>query len=92
MSIFTKLGRVVKAVKSQSQQKLGKKMTDFSDESRVFLGRPIHTSNRRMRHRGWHWAEKFSKFEPPDTLKTHSLAVCPLKKTIHIRNCMAVRF
>ena len=43
----------------------------FSDISRVFLGRPVHTLNQRGRHCGWRRADKFSKFLP----KRLSLAV-----------------
>ena len=46
-----------------------------SDVSRVFLGRTVHASNPPRRHHVCHWAEKFSKFVPPDTLKMHSLAL-----------------
>ena len=41
---------------------------------RVVLGRPVHTLNTGRHHHGWHRADKFSKFVPPDTLKKHSLA------------------
>ena len=47
--------------------------------SRVFLGRPVHTSNRCKRHHGWHRAEKYLKFVSLDTLKMHSLALSFLR-------------
>ena len=34
----------------------------ISDVSRVFLGRPVHTSNPQRCHHSCRWAEKFSKF------------------------------
>ena len=41
-----------------------------SDVSRVFLGRPVDTSNPgRCHHHVWCRAKKFSKFVSPDTLK-----------------------
>ena len=41
----------------------------------VFLGRPVDTLNPgRCHHHVWCWAEKFSKFVSPDTLKMDSLA------------------
>ena len=52
---------------------------EISDVSRVFLGRPVHTSNARSRQDGWRWAECFSKLVPPETLKKHSLALSTLK-------------
>lgn len=50
-----------------------------SDISRVFLGRLIHILNPQRCHHGWCWVVKFSKFEPPDALKIHSVALYVLR-------------
>ena len=51
----------------------------ISDVYRVFLGRPVHTSNPRRWHHGWRRVEKFSKFVPPETVKIRSLALSFLR-------------
>ena len=50
-----------------------------SDLSRVFLGRPIYTSNVERRRQGWRQADKCLKIVPPHTLKVHSLPVSVLR-------------
>ena len=49
------------------------------DVSRVFLSRPVHTSNPRRQYHGWRQTGKFSKFVPPNALKMHSLALSVLR-------------
>ena len=45
----------------------------YSDVFIVFLGRQVHILNPLRCHNGWRQTDKFSKFAPPDTIKTQSL-------------------
>ena len=51
----------------------------ISEVSRVFLSRPLHTSNPRRWHHGWRRPKKFSKFVPPETVKIRSLDLSILR-------------
>ena len=42
-----------------------KKTQDGSDVSRVFLDRPVHTSNQRSPHHDWHWLGNFCQICAP---------------------------
>ena len=64
-----------------------KVITQTSDVSRVFVGKPVHSPNPRTHLHGWIRAEKFSKCVSPDALKMHSLVLSVLRfrcKTISI--------
>ena len=50
----------------------------YTDVSRVFWGRPVHTSNPRRCH-DWLRMGNVSKFVPPDALKMHSLTLSVLR-------------
>ena len=51
------------------------KIVTISSDGLTFLGRLVQISNLQRCHHCSHWAEKFSKFVPPDTLKMYSLAL-----------------
>ena len=64
---------------------------NHSDVSRVFLVRPVGTSNPRRWYHGWCEVSKFSKFVSPGTLKMLSLALSVLRFLCQ-KFCKLVKF
>ena len=68
---------------------------NWSDVSRVFLGRLVHTLNPWRHHYGWDANRYISKTVPPNALKMHSLTffLVDYFEKIHIfinKICMAI--